>query len=421
MIELPKGWVETTLGTLGHYWNGRAFKKSEWRPEGHGRQIIRIQDLTGSHQAPNYFDGVADHRNVVCAGDILVSWAATLGVFEWRGPEAVVNQHIFKVESLIDRRFHRHLLESVLADLRHRSHGSGMVHVTRNVFDETRVLLPPLAEQERIAEAIEEQFSRLDEGERLLRSVRRRLDPLTTAFIDAATADYPRKPLGELIREPLRNGHSAKRSIIGSVPVFTLTAVTMNDFSERNTKLTGADPRRVADLWAEPGDIFVERSNTPDLVGTAALYRGPAGRAIFPDLMIRVRVGSALIPEYAELGLRSPQMRRYFQRAAKGIASSMPKIDQGSILAAEMPIPPIADQVRLVQEVGRQLSISEATTTTVDKAIMRSQQLRRSIFERAFSGQLVPQEPSDEPASALLARIATEPTNATKSRGRQPK
>lgn len=403
MTELPKGWTSTTLGAVGNYWNGRAFKKSEWRPPGEGRQIIRIQDLTGSHQKPNYFDGDADERNVARKGDVLVSWAATLGVFEWPGPEAVINQHIFKLESFINQRFHRYLIESVLHDLRRRSHGTGMVHVTRSVFDETPVHLPPLAEQERIVAVIEEQFSRLDQAELLLRSGRRRFNPLTSSIIDAATTGFPTKPLGELIREPLRNGHSAKRSSTGSIPVFTLTAVTARDFSEHNTKLTDADAERVEDLWVEPGDIFVERSNTPELVGTAALYTGRAKMAIFPDLLIRIRVGPELLPEYAELGLRSTRLRRYFQRTAKGIAGSMPKIDQGALLAAELPLPPVADQARLLEEAGRQLSIVESMTTVVDHALIRSGNLRRSILERAFSGDLAPQDPGDEPASQLLA------------------
>ena len=419
MSSLPQGWARTTLGVLGDYWNGRGFKRSEWRPKGHGRQIIRIQDLTGSHREPNYFDGIADERHIARRGDVLVSWAATLGAFEWPGPEAVINQHIFKVESFINQRFHRYLIESVLDDLRRRSHGTGMVHVTRSVFEDTPVLLPPLAEQERIVAAIEEQFSRLDAAEQLLRGARRRLDPLVITFIDAATDGFPTKPLGELVREPLRNGHSAKRSTTGSVPVFTLTAVTARNFSEDNTKLTDADPQRVGDLWAAPGDIFVERSNTPELVGTAALYPGPARRAIFPDLLIRVRCDPQLLPEYAELGLRSTKIRRHFQRAAKGIAGSMPKIDQEAVLSAELPLPPVAVQARLAQEVAQNLSIAESLATALDHALRRSGQLRRAILERAFTGKLVPQDPDDEPTPELLARIPSHHRNSTKPRRRQ--
>src|SRR5262249_38179224 len=108
-----------------------------------------------------------------------------------------------------------------------------------------------------------------------------------------------------LLREPLRNGHSAKRAHDGDVRTLTLSAVTDSDFSERNTKLTAADRDQVRDLWLEPGDIFVERSNTPELVGTAALFRGVRTFAIFPDLLIRVRPAENVLPVYVEAVLRS--------------------------------------------------------------------------------------------------------------------
>ena len=140
MSELPAGWAWTTLGEIGDYLNGRGFKKSEWHDS--GRPIIRIQNLTGSGARFNYFEGEAEERHIAREGDLLVSWAATLGVFVWHGPEAVINQHIFKVESRIDRRFHRYLLLAVLGDLQRQTHGSGMVHITKSRFDGTPVALP---------------------------------------------------------------------------------------------------------------------------------------------------------------------------------------------------------------------------------------------------------------------------------------
>jgi len=99
--------------------------------------------------------------------------------------------------------------------------------------------------------------------------------------------------LDALLREPLRNGHSAKATRTGAgLRAFTLSAVTQGDFSERNTKQTVADPEKVKDLWAEPGDIYVERSHTPELVGIARLYNGPSRYAFIPDLFITVRVST---------------------------------------------------------------------------------------------------------------------------------
>ena len=179
--KLPPGWAWATLGDIGRYLNGRGFKKSEWGQS--GRPIIRIQNLTGSSNHFNYFDGHADSRNVVHPGDLLVSWAATLGVFVWRGQEAVLNQHIFKVESLIHKTFHRWLLEHVLGDLYAQAHGSGMVHITKSKFEATQVAIPPRADQKRIIAAIEEHFSRLDAAEATLRQSLKRLDTLRSSIL----------------------------------------------------------------------------------------------------------------------------------------------------------------------------------------------------------------------------------------------
>jgi restriction endonuclease S subunit len=160
MGPLPKGWEESTMGEIGRYLNGFAFSSKTWSRI--GRPIIRIQNLTGSGSDYNYFDGEIDERYIVREGDLLFSWAATLGVYIWRGPEALLNQHIFKVESKIDKSFHRALIEHKTAEMMQQTHGTGMVHITKKKFDAIPVLVPPGKEQERIVQMLEEQLSRLD-------------------------------------------------------------------------------------------------------------------------------------------------------------------------------------------------------------------------------------------------------------------
>ncbi|MBX6369434.1 MAG: restriction endonuclease subunit S [Rhodospirillales bacterium] len=178
-----------------------------------------------------------------------------------------------------------------------------------------------------------------------------------------------------------------------------------------------------------PGDILIERSNTPELVGTTALHRGPHHGAIFPDLLIRVRVSPLLLPEFLEAVLKAQPTRRYFQRSAQGIAGSMPKIDQTDVANLEVPLPPLDEQRRIVAEIDGQLSVVDAMAAEIDRALKRSAALRRSILERAFSsilerafsGELVPQDPSDEPASVLLERLAAARAKAPKpGRRRRP-
>ena len=227
------------------------------------------------------------------------------------------------------------------------------------------------------------------------------------------TSDLPDLPegwvwasLGALLRESLRNGHSAKEVKDGNgIRTLTLTAVTLGQFSEANIKLTDADPSRVRDLWLQPGDILIERSNTPELVGTARLFNGPSGFAVFPDLLIRARVTKSVSDAYIEIVLHRPETRRYYQESAQGIAGSMPKISQTIILDTPIPLPPMPEQLRIVAEFDRCATVADSLGNTTSISNIRAERLRQAILKRAFEGKLVPQDANDEPASELLKRI----------------
>ena len=91
-------WHEDYLVNTYSFINGMAIKPSEWKET--GLPIIRIQNLTGSQQHYNYYNGPVEEKFKVYNGDFLLSWSATVETFIWRGNEAVLNQHIFKVQPL---------------------------------------------------------------------------------------------------------------------------------------------------------------------------------------------------------------------------------------------------------------------------------------------------------------------------------
>lgn len=224
-------------------------------------------------------------------------------------------------------------------------------------------------------------------------------------------------PLGEVIREPLRNGHSSKASSDGTgVRTLTLTAVTIGDFSEKNTKMTVADPAKVRDLWLEPGDILVERANTPELVGTARLYRGLNHYAIFPDLLIRVRLADGVLPSFVEHALSTESARSVFRQAAQGIAGSMPKIDQETVERFPLCLAPTAEQHRIVAEVEKQFTRLDAAVAGLQRVKANLKRYRASVLKAACEGRLVPteaelarrEERSFESGEELLKRILKE-------------
>ena len=144
------------LGDVATYVNGYAFKPSDWGTI--GVPIIRIQDLTGNSYQENYFAGDIDERFKVSSGDILISWSASLGVFEWTRGNAVLNQHIFKVifnKIRVDKKFFVHQLKMLLNRFSTEAHGATMKHLTRPVFNALPFYAPPLKQQQKIASVLE--------------------------------------------------------------------------------------------------------------------------------------------------------------------------------------------------------------------------------------------------------------------------
>jgi len=144
-------WQSYSLGELAKYHNGRGFDKSEWSDTGY--PIIRIQNLTDGGGDFNYFDGELSEEHLVTQNDILLSWSATIEVFEWRGGNAALNQHIFKVESgeNVNHIFYRFKLEDLLPQLNALSQGSTMKHLRKPDLVNTETKMPPLPEQRKIA------------------------------------------------------------------------------------------------------------------------------------------------------------------------------------------------------------------------------------------------------------------------------
>ena len=160
--NIPEGWTKIKVGEIAQYTNGKAFQPSDW--EQRGLPIIRIQNLNDENCKYNYTSIDHEEKYKITNGDLLFAWAASLGVYIWKGDDAWLNQHIFKVEPLpfIDKQFLYYLFQYLISEFYNRSHGSGMVHITKKEFETTIALLPPLSEQLRIVRSIESYYGALN-------------------------------------------------------------------------------------------------------------------------------------------------------------------------------------------------------------------------------------------------------------------
>ena len=151
------------LGDVATYINGYAFKPSYWSDN--GLPIIRIQNLTGNDYETNYYSGDYNKKYEVVNGDILISWSASLGVYEWKNEKALLNQHIFKVvfdKLPIDKSYFVHTVSYLLNDMLKETHGSTMKHITKPRFDNTAFPYPPLETQKQIADTLDKVTHTID-------------------------------------------------------------------------------------------------------------------------------------------------------------------------------------------------------------------------------------------------------------------
>lgn len=149
-------WEMVRLGHAATFVNGFAFKPSDWTNK--GLPIIRIQNLTGSSDVINYYNKPCGAQYEVNNGDILISWSASLGVYEWTKGKALLNQHIFKVvfnKLDFNKRFFMYVIEQKMREMSAVTHGSTMKHITKKFFNAILIPYPPLPVQQQIASVLD--------------------------------------------------------------------------------------------------------------------------------------------------------------------------------------------------------------------------------------------------------------------------
>jgi type I restriction enzyme S subunit len=136
------------------------------------------------------------------------------------------------------------------------------------------------------------------------------------------------------------------------------------------------------------------------------MVRGLGDRTVlYPDKLMRVRVhGHSVLPGYVETFFQAPRTHERLIAKAKSSAG------QNGVSGSDLKIqpfayPPFAEQKEILRRIDQLLSLADQIEARYEKAKGYFDSLKQSILARAFRGELVPQDPKDEPATVLLERI----------------
>jgi len=360
--------MTTTLGDVADYINGAAFKQSDWKSE--GRRIIRIQNLNDPHKPYNRTNLDVKDSVVVRPGDLLVSWSASLGVYEWAGPdEAVLNQHIFRVvprTDLVDKRYLRRVLEWSIEELSDQTHGATMKHLTRGVFLGWPIPLPSLEEQKRIA-AI------LDAADNLRTKRRQALTKLDT-LTQAIFVDMFGDPVGSS-----RKGSCVTKSTalgeLANIRTGKLDANAAVEGGEFPFFTCAAEPLRIDEVAFDSKAVLV--AGNGDL--NVKYYEGKFN-AYQRTYVVDSRDEDVVDPKFLH-GFLDIYVSKLRQEAIGGVIKY---IKLGNLTNAQVSLPSREDQLRF----GRRTAALQEASVRAQDAHSALGSLFASLQQRAFRGEL---------------------------------
>ncbi len=417
MKALPNGWQWIQVGSLAESVPSAITDgpfgsnlKTEHYTE-YGPRVIRLQNIGDGvfddsdkmHISAEHYDRLRKHEAL--AGDVVV---AALGDMLPRAcviPEGIGSAIVkadcvrVRVGSSVDPRFLMWMLNAPPSREAAAGLISGVGRPRLNLakIRSLNVPLPPMAEQRRIVEAIEEQFSRLDAAEASLDRAEIKLNAL-------------RRRCFELTKQtgaPTRLITEVSRIVSGQTP----KAVVVNSAGE-------VPFYKVGDMNSADGYVMGRARSyvSSDVAWKVKLHVWPTGTVIFPKRGGAIATNKKRILgvpgafDLNTMGLVSSQCLdgrfllywlETIDLAALSDGSNVPQINHDDVAALALPVPSVDDQHRVVAKIEHLLSITDRARLEVQHAKQRAQHLRRAILEAAFCGRLVAQERSANEVASL--------------------
>ena len=223
-----------------------------------------------------------------------------------------------------------------------------------------------LVEQRPEEGTAEELFARIqEEKQRLIAEKKNKKEkPLPEITEEEKPFDIPESwkwvYLLDIIEEKPSNGCSPKGVTYPTeIKNLTLTATTAGRFKDDAFKYVDISKEDASKYWLKNNDLLIQRSNSRELVGTSCIYTGADNAYIYPDLMMRMHVSSQVDIYYIDYVLKAPVTRNYYMASASGTSESMPKINQKIVSFTLVPLPPLAEQKRIVEKLEQLLPLCE--------------------------------------------------------------
>ena len=414
--KLPQGWVECQLG-----------------------EVFDIRD--GTHDSPKYHDigyplvtsknlknGLIDlekvslisekdynkinERSKVSIGDILFAMIGTIGnpVIIVDEPQfAIKNVALFKYNNLINNKYLKYFLESpkTLNMMHSQAKGSTQKFVGLGYLRTFIFPVCPLNEQRRIVEKIESEFAKIDEGLEHLEQAKEQIKQYRQSVLKSAFSinNKNEKCLDEITNKINDGTHKTPTYIEKGIPFISVKDIRNKKIFFDNCKFISEDEHQILFKRCNPeyGDVLITKSGT---IGRTAIVNTNKNFDLFVSVALLKPKKDLITSEFLMYALDNYIASIDVKQEVKGgVIKNLHIEDLKKITIC---LPPLGEQKKIVEEIEKRFAVADEVEKVVEQNIEKAKQLKQSILKKAFEGRLVPQDPTDEPASTLIEKIKQE-------------
>ena len=458
VFTLPIGWTRAKLGEIAEIVLGQSPPSSTYNEDRVGLPFYQGK-LEFGKVYPTPVKWCSKPKKTAEKGDVLISVRAPVGPTNICPEKSCIGRGLAAIRGLggVNSSFVLYLMRTFENVIAGKGTGTTFSAISGDQLRQFEIPLPPLNEQHRIASKVEELFSCLDAGVESLLKVktllkRYRQAVLKYAFEGKLTEEWrkthkdqkePAQELLERIKQQRKKAEFGKYEEFPSIDPsglsnlpddwvwtrvgeisdtvhygYTASAVAepvgpkmlrITDIQENNVNWEVVPYCRISEdkkhrYLLENGDLVFARTGAT--VGKSFLIKGRIPEAVFASYLIRIKLVSGIRKEFVSHFFQSPSYWMQIRQEQVGIGQ--PNVNSRTLSRIVLPFPPIMEQHKIVEEIDDRLTITDEIGKTLQKSLTQAERLRQSILKEAFQGNLVPQNPTDEPAEKFLARMREE-------------
>ena len=412
MQQLPTGWSCYKLGDIIELKYG-----------------IALPQKTRTNDGPPVFGSngkIGEHTPALTDGEtLIIGRKGSIGEVHYSPVACTPIDTTYYIDNVPEKTFRYwfHSLKNLNLDRLNKS--TAIPGLSRNDVYDIDTPVPPINEQRRIADKLDRVLARVDAANEHLARVAPLIKRFRQSVLSAATSGrltsdlypdnrnaYERLPLGELASTRLGKMLDKKKNTGALVKYIRNVNVRWFSFDLSDLLSIRIEPHEVQSLAIQDGDVLICEGGEP---GRCAVWREGPTDLVFQKAIHRARVDSKrLLPEWLVFCLKHQSNTGEIEDLFTG--TTIKHLTGLSLAKLLIPVPPIDEQSEIVRRVEKLFAFADRLEERLTRAQAAVQKLTPALLAKAFRGELVPQDPNDEPASELLKRLQESRTESAKPR-----